>query len=146
VQNLWGDIESWVGGLGGRIAKVAAGMWDGIKDAFRGAIDWIIRGWNGLQFKIPGFDLGPVHFGGFTLGLPDIPPLAKGGIVNKPTLALIGEAGKEAVVPLDKYPGFGRPPIVKVYIGDRELTDIVRVEVDSGVNDVLDGLHAGAFA
>jgi hypothetical protein len=32
---------------------------------------------------------------------PDIiPKLAKGGIVNKPTLALIGEAGPEAVVPL----------------------------------------------
>jgi TP901 family phage tail tape measure protein len=30
----------------------------------------------------------------------DIPAMAKGGIVNKPTLALIGEAGPEAVVPL----------------------------------------------
>jgi hypothetical protein len=31
-----------------------------------------------------------------------IPALAEGGIVNKPTLALIGEAGPEAVVPLSK--------------------------------------------
>ena len=31
-----------------------------------------------------------------------IPPMADGGIVNKPTLALIGEAGPEAVVPLSK--------------------------------------------
>ena len=31
-----------------------------------------------------------------------IPKLADGGIVNKPTLALIGEAGPEAVVPLSK--------------------------------------------
>ena len=30
-----------------------------------------------------------------------IPRLAKGGIVSKPTLSLIGEAGKEAVVPLE---------------------------------------------
>jgi hypothetical protein len=31
-----------------------------------------------------------------------IPAMAEGGIVNKPTLALIGEAGPEAVVPLSK--------------------------------------------
>jgi len=32
----------------------------------------------------------------------DIPRLAEGGIVSSPTLALIGEAGPEAVVPLDR--------------------------------------------
>jgi hypothetical protein len=37
--------------------------------------------------------------GGF---LGNIPGLAEGGIVNRPTLALIGEAGPEAVVPLDR--------------------------------------------
>jgi hypothetical protein len=31
-----------------------------------------------------------------------VPAMAEGGIVNKPTLALIGEAGPEAVVPLSK--------------------------------------------
>jgi hypothetical protein len=31
-----------------------------------------------------------------------VPAMAKGGIVNKPTLALIGEAGPEAVVPLNR--------------------------------------------
>ena len=36
-------------------------------------------------------------------GLPAIPGLATGGIVMSPTLALIGEAGPEAVVPLDRY-------------------------------------------
>lgn len=35
----------------------------------------------------------------------DVPKLAHGGIVSKPTLALIGEAGPEAVVPLDKMSG-----------------------------------------
>jgi phage-related minor tail protein len=33
--------------------------------------------------------------------------LANGGIVTSPTLALIGEAGPEAVVPLDRYNGSG---------------------------------------
>jgi len=38
---------------------------------------------------------------GVALGLSKIPALAEGGIVNRPTLALIGEAGPEAVVPLN---------------------------------------------
>lgn len=37
--------------------------------------------------------------------LSGVPALAEGGIVNKPTLALIGEAGPEAVVPLSKMGG-----------------------------------------
>ena len=37
-----------------------------------------------------------------TAGRSNIPRMADGGIVNSPTLALIGEAGPEAVVPLDR--------------------------------------------
>jgi hypothetical protein len=36
-------------------------------------------------------------------GLPDVPQLATGGVVRRPTLALIGEAGPEAVVPLSRF-------------------------------------------
>ena len=46
----------------------------------------------------------------FTVNPPDIPPipaLAEGGIVTGPTLALIGEAGPEAVIPLSKMGGMG---------------------------------------
>jgi SLT domain-containing protein len=39
-------------------------------------------------------------------GLP-VPAMANGGIVTGPTLALIGEAGPEAVVPLDRAGGMG---------------------------------------
>ena len=33
-------------------------------------------------------------------------PMAKGGIVTRPTSAVIGEAGPEAVIPLDQYDGY----------------------------------------
>ena len=36
-------------------------MWNGIRDAFRGALNWIIRKWNGLEFSIPRVDLGPLE-------------------------------------------------------------------------------------
>jgi hypothetical protein len=82
-------------------------MWDGIKNAFKEAINFIIRGWNRLEFRVPGFSIGPIGYDGFTLGVPDIPLLADGGIVNRATLAVIGEAGPEAVVPLDQIRGGG---------------------------------------
>lgn len=37
-----------------------------------------------------------------------VPMLAKGGIVNSPTLAMVGEAGKEAVMPLENNTGWIR--------------------------------------
>ena len=55
---------------------------------------------NKISVKIPDFVPG---FGGKTFGvnIPKIPYLAKGGIIDSPTLAMVGEAGKEAVVPLE---------------------------------------------
>jgi phage-related minor tail protein len=44
---------------------------------------------------------------GTQVSFPKIPALADGGIVTGPTLALIGEAGPEAVVPLDRMGGMG---------------------------------------
>jgi hypothetical protein len=41
------------------------------------------------------------------MGAPKIEWYANGGIVNKPTLAMIGEAGPEAVIPLNNTSGFG---------------------------------------
>ena len=44
--------------------------------------------------------------------------LAQGGIVNSPTLALIGEAGPEAVVPLDRANSMGSSVTINVNGGD----------------------------
>ena len=38
--------------------------------------------------------------------IPTIPYLAKGGIVDRPTFAMVGEAGKEAVMPLERNTGW----------------------------------------
>lgn len=80
-------IIGFVTGMPGKIGRVAAGMFDGIKNAFRSAINFVIRAWNGLEFKIPGFDPpgpGP-SFGGFTIGVPNIPTLHSGGIFRAQT-------------------------------------------------------------
>lgn len=68
-------------------------------------INLAIKGLNKLSFTIPDWVPG---IGGQTWGFnikelkaPQIPYLAEGGIINQPTLAMVGEAGKEAVVPLE---------------------------------------------
>lgn len=109
VQAPIEGVVDWIKQLPGRIATAAKGMWDGIFDAFRGMLNAVIGGWNSLQFKLPSFDglkvAGQTVIPGFTgptLGVPRIPLLADGGVVTRPTLAMIGEAGPEAVIPLDR--------------------------------------------
>jgi phage-related minor tail protein len=114
IVRHWDQIIGVVKGLPGRISAAASGMWDGIKDAFRAAINWIVDKWNGLSFSIPGVDThipGVGRVGGFTINTPNIPRLAKGARVKaRPggTLAVIGEGRyDEQVTPLD---GNHRPP------------------------------------
>jgi hypothetical protein len=88
-------------------------MWDGIRDSFRAALNWIISKWNGLSFTLPAISVFGKTIGGMTLSTPDIPHLARGGIITGPTLALLGEGGRdEAVIPLPRgmRPGGGAQP------------------------------------
>lgn len=78
------DIVGFVTGMPARIASAAVGMWDGITAAFKSAMNTIIRGWNQIEFKIPGFSVGPIGYNGFTLGVPDIPTLHSGGTFRSP--------------------------------------------------------------
>lgn len=91
MKAQFGNMVAFIKDLPSKIADAAKGMWDGLKTAFRGAINFIIRGWNRLEFKIPGFKIGPVGYDGFTLGLPDIPEFHTGGIVG-------GTPGQEVLI------------------------------------------------
>jgi hypothetical protein len=68
-----------------------------------------------LKFSIPSWVPG---LGGKGFDVPDIPMLAQGGIVSSPTLAMIGEAGPEAVIPLDKIGTMGTNVTIHVNGGD----------------------------
>lgn len=106
ISDKWTAIINFFRGLPSKITNAVKGMWDGIKSAFRSAINWVISKWNGLEFGIPAFNFHGKHFGGFSVGTPNIPLLGAGGIVTRPTLAMIGESGSEAVVPLSRLSDF----------------------------------------
>jgi hypothetical protein len=108
IESRWDSLVAWVRGLPSRIASAASGLWDGFRDGFRDALNWIITRWNSfrIEAKFPDDFFIPYLRGrGFTLDTPNIPPLAKGGIVPATSggmLAMIGEAGRpERVEPLD---------------------------------------------
>lgn len=112
---VWDGIISFLTGIMKSIGRIGKDLWRPIGEGFKAAIGVVkgiwntfVRFWNGIQLSIPSIDIPYIgRVGGFTIGLPDLPRLAQGGIVDRPTLALIGERGPEAVVPLDRGRGMG---------------------------------------
>jgi len=101
---LWsalnGDIEGVISGF----KKLANGVIT--------SLNAIIKAINSIKFDIPLIG----EFGG--AGIPEIPQLANGGIVSSPTLAMIGERGAEAVVPLNGKNGGVGGVTVNVNLSD----------------------------
>lgn len=99
VNAVFGTVRS----LGSRISGIAGSLFNGLKSGFRSAVNWIIGRWNGLSFSVPAVKIaGKEIFGGASISTPNIPYLANGAVVDKPTLAMIGEAGREVVLPLTR--------------------------------------------
>lgn len=105
----------------------------GLYNIFKGLFNGIAKLWNStvgkLSFKIPSWV--PI-IGGNGFDVPDIPMLAAGGIVTSPTLAMIGEAGPEAVIPLNgKNVGMGSNVTINISGGISTSAEIGRSVVDA---------------
>lgn len=104
------------------VVNIFGGIMDGlgavIKAPLNGVIWLINQAISGLN-KIEVPDWVPSWLGGGKgINIPKIPYRARGGIIDSPTLAMVGEAGKEAVVPLENNKG-----------GLRELASILLAEM-----------------
>ena len=131
IQKTAGNLVTFVTNLAPLMLEagkaVGSAMLDGLKDGLTGTVGFVqdvgAEILKALKAMVNVAIIDPInralefHVGGSILGKdwgvninpPDIPHLAAGGIVNRPTLALIGEAGPEAVVPLSgpNARGFG---------------------------------------
>lgn len=101
---LWNGIVQGVNGLAAGIKTVFSSIVGIIKapiNAVIGGINSIFRTLNGVTVPswVPG--LGGAH-----PTFPMFPMLAKGGVVDSATMAIIGESGKEAVMPLENNTGW----------------------------------------
>jgi len=87
---------------------VIKSYFDTLLGFYKGIFNGIAKLWNNtvgkLSFKVPDWVPG---LGGKGFDVPNIPMLAQGGIVTSATLAMIGEKGPEAVIPLDRMSQMG---------------------------------------
>ena len=104
-------IQSLVGSVQAKFALISSAIstkMDAAKDAVKNSVEKIKSffkfEWKLPKLKLPHFEVS----GDFSLNPPSVPSFgvnwyAKGGIINSPTLAMMGENGKkEAVVPLER--------------------------------------------
>lgn len=101
-NGIWSSIKGVINSIIGGVEKMANGVINGING--------MIRALNNLSFDVPDWvpEIGGKTFGFniSTIGNVSIPRLAKGGIVDQATIAMVGEAGQEAVVPLENNTGW----------------------------------------
>lgn len=119
VANFFGNIFSNAWNAVKKVFSTGGKIFDGIKDGivsvFKTVVNTIIRGintvvalpFNGLNGilntlqNISFLGISPFSWLTWRAPVPQIPYLAKGGIIDSATLAMVGERGKEAVLPLE---------------------------------------------
>lgn len=155
-KNVFSDAWSKVQQVFSKGGQMFAGIQEGITSTFKRIVNNLISGLNTI-IRIPFNNinnmlnkirnikiLGNTPFSNLwsqnPIAVPSIPYLAKGGIVNQPTLAMVGESGKEAVMPLEKNTDW-----------IDKLADKIANKIGSGgrekitVNVILEGDAAGIF-
>lgn len=159
LDGVKNTVVGWGSKVGGWIVDGITGAFGGLKDlltaAIKGPINAVLKAWNGLQIpkikiNLPG-PLPDVSAGPWSL--PDLPTLARGGVVSSPTLALIGEGRESEIVApesllrrLMREAGAGQAGDVRVrvFLGDQELRGMVRTEVEHSNAGIARTLIAGS--
>jgi hypothetical protein len=119
VDGVFGAIKWW-------ITNVVIPQFNLMLTVFKTIFNGIASVWNNtigkFSFTVPSWVPG---IGGKGFAMPDIPMLAAGGIVTGPTLAMIGEAGPEAVIPLDRMGQMGGGTTVNINVNGGDPQSVV---------------------
>ena len=101
-SGVWETVKSIFVNAGQMVGEAVGGAFKSAVNAVLGTIENVVNGFIGMingvldvVRNLPG--LGWIG----SVSTVSLPRLARGGIVDSPTIAMIGEAGKEAVVPLE---------------------------------------------
>ena len=101
-KGVWDTVKSIFVNAGQMVGEAVGGAFKGAVNAVLDTIENVVNGFIGMingvldvVRNLPG--LGWIG----SVSTVSLPRLARGGIVDSPTIAMIGEAGKEAVVPLE---------------------------------------------
>lgn len=155
-SNAWNAVKN-VFSTGGKIFN---GIKDGIVNAFKAIVNAIIGGINkviatpfnainGVLDKIRNISiLGAKPFKGVVgrISVPQIPKLARGGVIDNPTIAMVGEAGKEAIVPLERTEWIDKLADKINQTNDGQpIQLVVKIGEDTILDKVIDGIKDKNF-
>lgn len=156
-ESMWNGLKNFVSntwnfiiGIFNTGGKIFDGIVGGIGDVFKSIVNTLLGGINkviavpfntinGLLNTIRNIDLPVIGkpfkglWGQNPLPVPQIPQLlAKGGVVDSATLAVVGEAGKEVVMPLENNTGWIGTLASKInrFGGDDEVTSLLQELID----------------
>lgn len=155
-DGLWNGVKS---GLSGMISSLES-IIGGLGGILKAPINAIFTAWNDVaneinKVKVPSWVPG---IGGDNVNFPKLNLLAQGGVVNSATLAVVGEAGPEAIMPLQNNTewidmlanklnsaggtGTGQPVNLTVQIGEDKVANKLITLINektqmSGRNTVL---------
>lgn len=101
-SGVWETVKSIFVNAGQMVGEAVGGAFKSAVNAVLGTIENVVNGFismiNGVLDIVRG--LPGLNWVG-SVGYVSLPRLARGGIVDSPTVAMIGEAGKEVVMPLE---------------------------------------------
>jgi hypothetical protein len=110
IRTAWTAVTDWLEETIQSVVTMAEGAWtamaDSLRNVFRGVLQYIadqintvaglinqlIAGYNNLP------NLGDIPL----IPMITVPAFAEGGVVNRPTVGLVGEAGREYIIPESK--------------------------------------------
>lgn len=101
-SGVWSTVQSIFVNAGQKVGSAVGGAFKSAVNAVLGTIENVVNGFIGMINGVLGVvrNLPGLGWVG-SVSTVSLPRLARGGIVDSPTIAMIGEAGKEAVVPLE---------------------------------------------
>ena len=101
VKNIFSSVWDGIVGIVKGAINIVISLINGMIGALETSLNWIVDKINALEIVNPfnGEEIWSPNIPRFEFGR--IPMLAKGGIINQPTRAIVGEAGREAVLPLE---------------------------------------------
>ena len=101
-SGVWETVKSIFVNAGQMVGEAVGGAFKSAVNAVLGTIENVVNGFIGMINGVLGVvrNLPGLGWVG-SVSTVSLPRLARGGIVDSPTIAMIGEAGKEAVVPLE---------------------------------------------
>lgn len=145
-RRLWERLKTTFGDFAGKFGEALSASF---RSALNGVLRFIENFINGAVRQVNGF-IGAINsvlsaVGGHINTLPTVslPRLAKGGVANSATPALIGEAGKEAVIPLehntDNWAGLLASKLAEAFEeADYEAQRPITVVMNATINNDMD--------